>query len=432
MKILRAGERGFDRYLSEVEGRVMQDALGLEKEVRSILKDVKNRGDKALVHYTQVFDGLQIPIHQLQVKKSEVREAYRKIPKDFLETLKRAAHRIRKFHQLQSKRWVLSLKEEEKGIRLEQLIKPLERVGIYVPGGKASYPSTVFMAALPARVAGVREILMVTPPQKEGISPAVLIAADLAGVDRIYQIGGAQAIAALTYGTKSIPKVDKIVGPGNQYVATAKRLVYGEVDIDMVAGPSEIVIVSDENTSPSYVAADLISQAEHDEMAMAILITTPDAFGRKVMKEMERQLITLKRKNIASTSLNRRGAILIVKDLEQAMELANRIAPEHLELAVSRPYSLLRSVKHAGAVFLGSHTPVAIGDYMAGPNHILPTAGTARFSSPLGVEDFIKRTNLMRFTRSALRRYEKDVERFAEWEGLEGHYRAVQIRMKRS
>jgi len=288
------------------------------------------------------------------------------------------------------------------------------------------------MAALPARVAGVREILMVTPPQKEGISPAVLIAADLAGVDRIYQIGGAQAIAALTYGTKSIPKVDKIVGPGNQYVATAKRLVYGEVDIDMVAGPSEIVIVSDENTSPSYVAADLISQAEHDEMAMAILITTPDAFGRKVMKEMERQLITLKRKNIASTSLNRRGAILIVKDLEQAMELANRIAPEHLELAVSRPYSLLRSVKHAGAVFLGSHTPVAIGDYMAGPNHILPTAGTARFSSPLGVEDFIKRTNLMRFTRSALRRYEKDVERFAEWEGLEGHYRAVQIRMKRS
>ena len=410
----------------------MQDALGLEKEVRSILKDVKNRGDKALVHYTQVFDGLQIPIHQLQVKRSEVREAYRKIPKDFLETLKRAAHRIRKFHQLQSKRWVLSLKEEEKGIRLEQLIKPLERVGIYVPGGKASYPSTVLMAALPARVAGVREILMVTPPQKEGISPAVLIAADLAGVDRIYQIGGAQAIAALTYGTKSIPKVDKIVGPGNQYVATAKRLVYGEVDIDMVAGPSEIVIVSDENTSPSYVAADLISQAEHDEMAMAILITTPDAFGRKVMKEMERQLITLKRKNIASTSLNRRGAILIVKDLEQAMELANRIAPEHLELAVSRPYSLLRSVKHAGAVFLGSHTPVAIGDYMAGPNHILPTAGTARFSSPLGVEDFIKRTNLMRFTRSALRRYEKDVERFAEWEGLEGHYRAVQIRMKRS
>jgi len=432
MKILRAGERGFDRYLSEMEGRVTQDVLRLEREVHSILKDVRNRGDKALVHYTQVFDGLRIPIHQLQVKRSEVKEAYRKIPRDFLETLKQATHRIRKFHQLLSKGWVLSLKEEEKGIRLEQVIKPLERVGIYVPGGKASYPSTVLMAALPAKVAGVREILMVTPPQKEGISPAVLIAADLAGVDRIYQIGGVQAIAALTYGTKSIPKVDKIVGPGNQYVATAKRLVYGEVDIDMVAGPSEIVIVSDGSTSPSFVAADLISQAEHDEMAMAILITPSEAFGKKVKKEVERQLASLKRRRVASASLNRRGAILIVKDLEQAMELANRIAPEHLELALWRPHPLLKSVKHAGAVFLGPHTPEAIGDYMAGPNHILPTAGTARFSSPLGVEDFIKRTNLVRFSKSALRRFEKDVKRFAEWEGLEGHYRAIQIRRKRS
>ena len=431
MKILRAGERGFDRYLSEVEGRVTQDVLRLEREVHSILKDVRKRGDKALVHYTQVFDGLRIPIHQLQVKRSEVKKAYRKIPRDFLETLKQATHRIRKFHQLLSKRWVLSLKEEEKGIRLEQVIKPLERVGIYVPGGKASYPSTVLMAALPAKVAGVREILMVTPPQKEGISPAVLIAADLAGVDRIYQIGGVQAIAALTYGTKSIPKVDKIVGPGNQYVTTAKKLVYGEVDIDIVAGPSEIVIISDENTSPSFVAADLISQAEHDEMAMAILITPSEVFGKKVKKEVERQLATLKRRRVASASLNRRGAILIVKDLEQAMELANRIAPEHLELAISRPHSLLKSVKNAGAVFLGPYTPEAIGDYMAGPNHILPTAGTARFSSPLGVEDFIKRTNLMRFSKSALRRFEKDVKRFAEWEGLEGHYRAVQMRMKR-
>ena len=430
MKILRAGEKEFDRYLSGVKGRVAQDSLRLEKKVRFILKDVRNRGDEALVHYTQVFDGLRIPIHQLQVKGSEVRGAYRKIPRDFLGTLKRAARRIRKFHQLRNKKWITSLKEEEKGIWLGQAIRPLERVGIYVPGGKASYPSTVLMAAIPAKVAGVQEILMVTPPQKEGISPAVLVAADLAGVDRIYRIGGVQAIAALAYGTKSIPKVDKIVGPGNQYVAAAKKLVYGDVDIDMVAGPSEIVIVSDESTPASFVAADLLSQAEHDEMALAILITNSEAFGREVEKGVERQLSSLRRRKVALVSLKRRGAILIVKNLEQAMKVVNRIAPEHLELAVSRPLSLIKSVKHAGAVFLGPHTPEAIGDYMAGPDHILPTAGTARFSSPLGVEDFIKRTNLMRFTRNALKRFEKDVKRFAEWEGLEGHYQAVQKRME--
>ena len=431
MKVLRVGEKGFDRYLSEVEGRVAQNDLHLNREVRSILKDVRHRGDEAVVHYTQIFDGLRIPIHQLQVKRSEVKEAYKKVPRDFLRTLKKATRRIRKFHQHLSKRWMTSLKEEGKGIRLGQATRPLERVGIYVPGGKASYPSTVLMAAIPAKVAGVQEILMVTPPQKEGISPAVLVAADLAGVDRIYRVGGVQAIAALAYGTESILKVDKIVGPGNQYVATAKRLVYGEVDIDMVAGPSEIVIVSDESTPSSFVAADLISQAEHDEMALAILMTSSEAFGREVKKEVERQLSSLKRRKVASASLHRRGAILIVKNLEQAIRLVNRIAPEHLELAVSKPLSLMKRVKHAGAVFLGSHTPEAIGDYMAGPNHILPTAGTARFSSPLGVEDFIKRTNLMSFTQSALRRFEKDVKGFSEWEGLEGHYQSVQIRMGR-
>jgi histidinol dehydrogenase len=288
------------------------------------------------------------------------------------------------------------------------------------------------MAAIPAKVAGVQEIFMVTPPQKEGISPAVLVAADLAGVDRIYRIGGVQAIAALAYGTESVPKVDKIVGPGNQYVATAKRLVYGEVDIDMVAGPSEIVIVSDESMPPSFAAADLISQAEHDEMALAILITNSEAFGRSVKKELEKELSSLKRRNVASESLDRRGAILIVKNLEQAMQLANRIAPEHLELLVSRPFSLIKEVRHAGAVFLGPYTPEAIGDYMAGPNHILPTSGTARFSSSLGVEDFIKRTNQMSFTRRALERFEGDVKRFSEWEGLEGHSQAVQVRMKSS
>lgn len=429
MKILRAGEKGFDQYLCRVEGRIAQDGFRLERDVRPILKKVRRQGDKALVHYTQVFDGLRIPIRQLQVKRIEIKEAYRKIPRDFLRTLKQTTRRIRQFHHLLSKRLIPSLKGEEEGIRLEQVMRPLERVGIYIPGGKASYPSTVLMAAIPAKVVGVQEILMVTPPQKEGISPAVLVAADLAGVDRIYRIGGVQAIAALAYGTESIPKVDKIVGPGNQYVAMAKRMVYGEVDIDMVAGPSEIVIVSDESTPPSFVAADLISQAEHDEMALAILVTPSEAFGRRVEEEVERQLLSLKRKKVASASLLRRGAILIVKNLEEAMKVVNRISPEHLELAVSKPLSLAKHVKHAGAVFLGPYTPEAIGDYMAGPNHILPTAGTARFSSPLGVEDFIKRTNLMRFTKSALRRFEKEVKKFTEWEGLEGHFQAVRVRM---
>jgi histidinol dehydrogenase len=436
LRFLRAGEEGFDRYLSEVERRVAQDGPHLEREVRSILKNVREKGDEALVHYTQLFDGVRIPLQKLQVKRGEVKEAYRKVPPEFLRTLKKAALRIRRFHRSVSKRlstpYIPQTARLEKGIRLGQMIRPIERVGIYVPGGKASYPSTVLMAAIPAKVAGVQEILMTTPPPKEGISPAILVAADLAGVDQIYRVGGAQAIAALAYGTASIPKVDKIVGPGNRYVATAKRLVYGAVDVDMVAGPSEIVIIADEATPSSYVAADLISQAEHDEMALAILITPSKLFGEEVRKELERQLSSLKRERIASASLKRRGAILIVKDLDQAIELANRIAPEHLELSISNAPSLTKGVRHAGAIFLGPYTPEAIGDYMAGPNHILPTAGTARFSSPLGVEDFIKRTNLMQFTQSALRRFEKDVKRFAEWEGLEGHYRSVQVRVKRS
>jgi histidinol dehydrogenase len=430
MKILRAGEKAFERYLFGVEGRVTEDSLRLEKEVRSILKDVRQRGDKALIHYTELFDGTRIPVRGLRVRRREVEEAYKKVPHEFISTLKKAAFRIFKFHQLSKKRSATHL--VEKGIWLGQMVRPIERVGIYVPGGKASYPSTVLMAAIPAKVAGVREILVTTPPQDGGINPAILVAADLAGVDQVYRVGGAQAIAALAYGTSSIPKVDKIVGPGNLYVATAKRLVYGVVDVDMVAGPSEIVIIADGKTPSSYVASDLISQAEHDEMAMAILITTSDAFGEEVRMELERQLFSLKRKRIAAKSLKRRGAILVVRDLDQAIELANRIAPEHLEISISNAPSLAKKVKHAGAVFLGPHTPEAIGDYLAGPNHILPTAGTARFSSPLGVEDFIKRTNLMRFNRNALRRFVKDVKRFAEWEGLEGHYRSIQIRMNGS
>ncbi|RPJ05089.1 MAG: histidinol dehydrogenase, partial [Deltaproteobacteria bacterium] len=396
---------------------------------RSILEDVKRRGDKALLHHTRVFDGVDLQIGQLQLRPEEIKQAYQKVPRELLGTLKKAALRIRRFHQLSSGRPSRQL--AEKGIRLRQVIRPLERVGIYVPGGKASYPSTVLMASVPARAAGVNEIVMVTPPHKEGISPAILVAADLAGVDRIFRVGGVQAIAALTYGTASVPRVDKIVGPGNRYVATAKRLVYGMVDIDMVAGPSEIVIVSDDETPPAFLASDLISQAEHDEMALAILITPSEELGKGVVEEIKEQLCALRRKRIARASLDRRGAILIVKDLHQAMELVNRIAPEHLELAVSRPLALVKELKHAGAVFLGPHTPEAIGDYLAGPNHILPTAGTARFSSPLGVEDFVKRINLIGFTQKALAPFEADVKRFTEWEGLEGHYQAVRLRTRK-
>lgn len=433
VRLLSVGEEKFEKYLSEVEARGGQDSLSFERKVRSILKAVRDQGDKALLRYTYLFDGVRLPAQHLRVKKKEVKAAYRKVPREFLGTLEKATHRIRTFHQLLKKRSFMTLdekEEKEKGIKLGQVITPLERVGIYVPGGKASYPSTVLMAAIPAKVAGVREIIMVTPPRKEGISPAVLVAADLAGVNQIYRIGGVQAIGALAYGTASIPKVDKIIGPGNRYVAAAKRLVFGVVDIDMVAGPSEIVVISDEHTPPSYAAADLISQAEHDEMALAILITPSKEFGVRVREELKKQLASCEREKIAQTSLRRRGAILVVKNLNQAVEVANRIAPEHLELAVSNPISLVKGVRHAGAVFLGPNTPEAIGDYLAGPNHILPTAGTARFSSPLDVEDFIKRTNLIGFTRSALEQFEKDVERFTEWEGLEGHYRAVQMRMK--
>ncbi len=429
MKILKIGEQGFDQYLSGMENRMAEDPPRLEGEVRSILRDMKKRGDRALLHYTERFDRIRLLLSQLEVEKKEVTEALRRIPRDFFETLKKASHRIRKFHELSKKRSMVKWIEE--GIRIEQVVKPLERIGVYVPGGKASYPSTVLMAAIPAKVAGVKEIIITTPPQREGISPAVLVAADLAGVDRIFQVGGVQAIGALAYGTETIPKVDKIVGPGNRYVAIAKRLVYGAVDLDMVAGPSEIVIISDGKTSPAFVAADLISQAEHDERALSILITLSEAFAKKVEEELERQLLSLKRKKIAHKSLRQRGAILIVKDLNQAIELANRIAPEHLELSLKNPLRLAKSVRHAGAVFLGPHTPEAIGDYLAGPNHILPTAGTARYASALSVEDFQKKINLMQFSEKALRRFDGDVKRFTEWEGLEGHYRSIEMRMKR-
>jgi len=427
VRLLRAGVMGFERYLDRVDRRGLGENLRVEREVRTILRDVRKRGDRALVDYTKRFDGVRIEPRDFEVGREEVEEAYSKVPEGLLETLKKASQRIERFHRLSLRKALIS--RVERGIRLEQSTRPLERVGIYVPGGKASYPSTVLMAAIPAKIAGVREIVMATPPHAEGLGPAVLVAADLAGVDRIYRIGGVQAIGALAYGTSSIPKVDKIVGPGNRYVAVAKKLVYGTVDIDMVAGPSEIVVIADDKAPAACMAADLISQAEHDESAWAILITPSEALGKAVQQEVAARLRFLKRKGIARRSLERNGAILLVEDLDRAVEVANRIAPEHLELAVSNHRSLLRKVRHAGSVFLGYHTPEAIGDYLAGPNHILPTGGTARFSSPLGVEDFLKRMNRVTFEAGALARFEKDIERFTQWEGLEGHYEAVRVRL---
>jgi histidinol dehydrogenase len=426
VKLLREGEPAYREYVAATEARGLREPPRIGRSVRTLLDGVREKGDEALIRCTERFDGVHLSASELEVTRKERKTALRGIPGPLLKALRKAASRIRAFHRRMRQDPIIYL---EMGIRLGQIVAPLERVGIYVPGGKASYPSTVLMAAIPARVAGVKEIVMVTPPRREGISPAVLAAAEIAGVDRVFRVGGVQAIGGLAYGTATLPRVDKIVGPGNRYVAEAKRLVYGTVDIDMVAGPSEIVIVADGTTPAPFAAADLISQAEHDEQAVAILITCSQVFAEEVRGEVERQLSSLEKERIARKSLEGKGAILVTADLEAAIDLANRIAPEHLELAVKKPLSLLKRVKHAGAVFLGAYTPEAIGDYLAGPDHILPTAGTARFSSALSVYDFYKRTSVMGFSREALARFAGDVRELARWEGLEGHGRAVDIRM---
>jgi histidinol dehydrogenase len=340
-----------------------------------------------------------------------------------------ATERIERFHLKQRVLdWMYS---DEEGIELGQRIIPLERVGIYTPGGLAFYPSTVIMAAVPARIAGVEEILLVTPSKGGEVNPLIAAAAKLSGVQRIFKIGGAQAIAALAYGTESIPKVDKIVGPGNAYVAAAKKMVYGQVAIDMIAGPSEVLIIADTTAEASFVAADLLAQAEHDEMASAILLTPDETLAKKVAFEVDLQLNNLQKKSIAMRALEDFGAVFVTKDIDEAIAIANRFAPEHLELMVKNPPEMLPKIKHAGAVFLGHNTPETLGDYIAGPNHILPTGGTARFSSPLGVYDFVKRSNVLSFSRLSLQKYGKQAARFAEMEGLDAHGKSVAIRMAR-
>ncbi|MDT8316813.1 MAG: histidinol dehydrogenase [bacterium] len=427
IKIIKTSDSGFTSLFDEILARGSADTADAENVVSQIIAKVRSEGDAALIEYTARFDKLELTKDTLMVNKADIEEAYCSISPELRESLEIAAERIREFHEKQMEQTWIS--EDEKGIVLGQLVRPLERVGIYVPGGKAAYPSSVLMNAIPARVAGVKEVVMVVPMPGGEVNNHILAAAKIAGVDAVFKVGGAQAVAALAYGTESIPKVDKIVGPGNIYVATAKKMVFGEVDIDMIAGPSEVLIISDGSGHASHIATDMLAQAEHDEMAASILITTSEDFGRKVAAELDRQVVGLKRREIAEKSIKDRGAIIIVDTMDEAFALSNRAAPEHLELAIEKPEESLDMVQNAGAIFMGHFTPEALGDYVAGPNHVLPTGGSARFFSPLGAYDFIKRSSIVSFTEEAFRRVGKDAERIADVEGLEAHANTIRIRM---
>ena len=404
---------------------VTEKKVDVSKVVSEIIEKVKKDGDSALYYYAEKFD--KVKLSSLEVTKEEIDEAVAKVDKEFLAVLERAAENIRAFHKEQ-KREGFELKREE-GVIVGQKVIPVERAGLYVPGGTAAYPSTVLMDAIPAKIAGVEEVAIVTPPDKEGkVNPVILAAASVAGVDRIYKVGGAQAIAALAYGTKTIKKVDKIVGPGNAFVAEAKKQVFGAVSIDMIAGPSEILIVADKLNNPKHIAADLLSQAEHDKMASAVLITDNFEFASAVSEEIEKQIPMLERAEIARVSIDDNGKIIVVKNLDEAIDVANLIAPEHLELCLDNPFEYLKKIKHAGSVFLGRNCPEALGDYFAGTNHTLPTSGTARFSSPLSVDDFIKKTQYIYYDENALKKASKDVELFAKKEGLTAHAKSAVIR----
>ncbi len=397
--------------------------------VAEIIENVKKSGDKALFEYTERFDKAKLA--SLEVTKEEINEAFSLVDGEFIEILKEANLNINDFH---SRQWRGSFIINEKdGVITGQKVLPIEKVGLYVPGGTAAYPSTVLMDSIPAKIAGCKEIVMVTPPGKDGkVNPVILAAAKIAGVDRIFKVGGAQAIAALAYGTESVPRVDKIVGPGNAFVAEAKKQVFGRVSIDMIAGPSEILVVADGKSNPAFVAADLLSQAEHDRNASAVLVTDSLEFANAVSLELERQIPLLPREEIARASIDNNGKIIVSEgDLMTAIDIANEIAPEHLELCVDNPFDYLDKVKHAGSVFMGRYCPEALGDYFAGPNHTLPTSGTARFSSPLSVEDFIKTTQFTYFTEAALEKVADKVAYFAKKEGLDAHARSATVRFNR-
>ncbi|GHU51335.1 histidinol dehydrogenase [Clostridia bacterium] len=424
--MLRIIKGGDTEALQKISKRSQLDYGDTARIVGDIISDVRERGDAALFEYAKKFDGADIS--ELEVSRDDLKNAHKEIGADILRIMTRSAGRVREFHEKQKRNGYIE--PFALGELMGQLLRPLERVGVYVPGGQAMYPSSVIMNVIPAKVAGVSEIIMATPPDKKGgVSPLILAAAELSGVDRVFKMGGAQAVAAFAHGTQSVPKVDKITGPGNIYVALAKRAVYGYVSIDSIAGPSEILIIADETANPVFVAADLLSQAEHDELAAAILITVSEEFAREVAAELQKMTARLPRKEIIQKSLENYGAIIVTESIAEAVTIANRLAPEHLELCVGEPFHLLPAIKNAGAVFLGNYTPEPLGDYMAGPNHVLPTGGTARFFSPLGVDDFIKKTSVLSFGKSAFETLAADCAEFAEAEGLFAHANSIRVRL---
>lgn len=400
----------------------------ITKKVKAILADVKKNGDKALIKYNKEFDNADTKT--LEVSKKEIDLAYNRIDNKLKKTLNLAYKNIEKFHRMQIRNGFIT--SEENGIVMGEIINPIEKVGVYIPGGTAIYPSTVLMNVIPAKVAKVPEIILVSPPNKNGkINDIILAAAKISGVDRVFKVGGAQAIAALSYGTESVPKVYKIVGPGNIFVATAKRLVYGEISIDMFAGPSEVLIISDEYSNPIHIAADMLAQAEHDKLASSVLITTSENIANEVREELYKQLKNLSRKEIAEESIENNGKIIITESLDDAIFISNELAPEHLEINIKEPFSILSKIKNAGSIFLGANTPEALGDYLSGTNHVLPTSGTAKFSSPLSVDDFIKKSYYTYYTKEALHKVKNNIINFAENEKLEAHANSVRKRFEK-
>ncbi|MBO5356064.1 MAG: histidinol dehydrogenase [Clostridia bacterium] len=422
IKILKYGQVKNSEIFSRVVPTVNVEAI-----VADIIANVRANGDKALFEYCEKFD--KVKLDRLAVSEAEIDAAFAAVPADFLRILREAAENIRHFHEKQKRNGFMI--NDRGGVVMGQKVTPVDRAGLYVPGGTAAYPSTVLMDAIPAKIAGVEQVVMVTPPGKDGKIPDVILAAArIAGVDRIFKLGGAQAVAALAYGTESVPKVDKIVGPGNAFVAEAKKQVFGTVSIDMIAGPSEILVLADATANPRHVAADLLSQAEHDKLASAVLVTDSEALATAVQAEIERQLPLLSREEIARTSIDNNGKIIVAPDLLKGIEISNEIAPEHLELCVDNPFDYLDQIRHAGSIFMGKNCPEALGDYMAGPNHTLPTGGTAKFSSPLSVDDFVKKTQYTYFTRDALAKIANDVSYFATKEGLTAHAKSATVRFE--
>ncbi len=422
IKILKYGEVANEDIFARVVPEFDVTAI-----VSDIIANVRQNGDKALFEYCERFD--KAKLNALAVTKAELDEAMTLVEPEFLEVLKKAAANIRKFHEKQVRHGFII--NDENGVVTGQKVIPVDRAGLYVPGGTAAYPSTVLMNAIPAKIAGCRQVVIVTPPSADGkVNPAILAAANIAGVDKIFKVGGAQAVAALAYGTETVPKVDKIVGPGNAFVAEAKRQVFGQVSIDMIAGPSEILVVADGKSNPKFVAADLLSQAEHDKLASAVLVTDSEALAKAVSDELERQIPLLERAEIARASIDNNGKIIVADDLKTVIEIANEIAPEHLELCVDNPFDFLDGIRHAGSIFMGRYCPEALGDYLSGANHTLPTSGTAKFSSPLSVDDFVKKTQYTYYTEEALSRVASDIDRFARKEGLTAHAKSATVRFE--